>query len=187
MTEIRDWKHARAKWIGVLEKRTGVSLAKWNARVRKEAPSTKSGVTAWLAEQGVEGYSRSILLMERFGYPDWLTAGADELIDAQYAHAPALRKVFDRVIKEASRFKDVAVQTRKTYISLVTPRRTFARVQAGRDHVKIALRLDGRKPGGRLQRSRVHDQMPVEIAIENVKQIDAEVIALMREAYEESL
>lgn len=187
MTEIRDWKHARAKWVGVLEKRTGVSLAAWNARVKKEAPSTRSGVTAWLSEQGVEGYGRTILLMERFGYPEWLTAGADELVDAQYEGKPNLRKVYDRVIKAVSRFKGVAVQTRKTYISLVTPRRTFARVQAGKDHVKIALRLEGRRPGGRLQRSRVHDEMPVEIAIENVKQIDAEAIALLREAYEESL
>ena len=67
--------------------------------------------------------------MERFGYPDFLTATADELIDAQYAGRGHLRPIFDRVLAMASIVGDVTVQARKGYVSLVSPRRTFAVVR----------------------------------------------------------
>lgn len=187
MTEIRDWQHNRMKWIGVLERRTGKSLAWWNARVKKEAPATRAGLKSWLATEGVNGYGASILTMERFGYPEWLAKSGEDLVAAQYANRPDLRKVYDAVITTISRFKGAAVQTRKTYVSLLTPRRTFARVKAGKDHVKVALRLDDRKPGGRLQRSRVHDEMKVELVLRSRADLDKDAVALLRDAYEEGL
>jgi hypothetical protein len=33
-----------------------------------------------------------VLVMERFGYPDYLLAAADELIDGQYADRPGRRR-----------------------------------------------------------------------------------------------
>src|SRR5207247_10963839 len=37
-----------------------------------------------LTKQGVIGYAQTLLVMERFGYPDFMTATADELMDGQY-------------------------------------------------------------------------------------------------------
>jgi len=187
MAQIRDWEHHRQMSIRLLEKRTGEGLAVWNARIAKAKPKDKDALRAWLTTQGVDGYARMLLVMERFGYPDYATASSDDLVDAQYAGRPALRKVYDRVITAASGLGDVVVQTRKTYVSLVAPRRTFARVQPAKDHVKLALRLEGRKPGGRLTRSKVHDTMDVEVMLAAAAEVDKDVIALMREAYEESL
>ncbi|HEX6323090.1 MAG TPA: DUF5655 domain-containing protein [Vicinamibacterales bacterium] len=187
MAKIRDWEHHRRNSIRLLEERTGKGLAVWNARIAKHRPKDKAALRAWLTSQGVDGYPRMLLIMERFGYPDYATRSADQLVDAQYEGRPQLRKVYDKVIAAASRLGDVTVQTRKTYVSLVTPRRTFARVQAAKDHVKVALRLDGRRPGGRLQRSKVHDGMPVEVALATPADVDAGAIALLREAYEESV
>ena len=186
MAQIRDWEHHRQMAIRLLEKRTGEGLSVWNARVAKARPKDKDALRAWLKAQGVDGYAAMLLVMERFGYPDYATATSAELVDAQSEGRPALRKIYDRIIKAATSLGDVAVQTRKTYVSLVTPRRTFARVQPAKDHVKLALRLDGRKPGGRLSRSRVHDTMAVEVALSSSSDVDKDVIALLREAYEES-
>jgi hypothetical protein len=185
--ETRDWQHQRTMWIRVLEKRTGASLAVWNARVAKQRPKDKAALAAWLSSQGVDGYAQDVLIMERFGYPDWVTTSGAELVNAQYEGRPELRKIYDKVIKTAAGLGEVAVQTRKTYVSLVAPRRTFARVQAAKDHVKLALKLEGRKPGGRLQRSKIHDGMAVEVALTKAADVDKEIAALMRAAYEESL
>jgi len=38
--------------------------------------------------QGVTGDAQALLVWERFGHPDFLTAGADELIAGQYADRP---------------------------------------------------------------------------------------------------
>lgn len=70
------------------------------------------------------GYPAMLLVMERFGYPDYLIASVDELIEGQYADRPALRH--------------------KTYVALVTPRRTFAAVQpTTKKRVDLGLRLAG--------------------------------------------
>ena len=61
----------------------------------------------------------------RFGYPDFFRASADELIDRQYADRPQLRPIFDAVISAAARLGEVIIQARKTYVSLVSPRRIF--------------------------------------------------------------
>lgn len=186
MAQIRDWEHHRQMSIRLLEKRTGEGLAVWNARVAKQRPKDKDALRAWLTSQGVDGYARMLLVMERFGYPGYATASADQLVDAQYEGRPRLRKVYDRIIKAASRLGDVTVQARKTYVSLVSPRRTFARVQAAKTRVDLALRLEGRRPGGRLQPSKVHDSMPLQVSFDAPADVDAEALALLREAYEEN-
>jgi hypothetical protein len=64
------------------------------------------------------------------GYPDFLTAESGELIDGQYADRPQLRPILDAVLAMLPALGPVTVQARKTIVSLVTPRRTFAVVQA---------------------------------------------------------
>jgi hypothetical protein len=183
----RSWDTFRKKIEALLEKRTGEGLAAWNAKVARQKPKTKEALRVWLSKQGVDGYPQTLLVLERFGYPDYLTASADELIDAQYEKRPALRPVYDKVIGALTKLGDVEVQARKTYVSILTPRRTFARVQASKDRVQVALRLEGRKPGGLLERSNVHDDMPVQISFTTPKDVSAKAVAVLREAYEESL
>src|ERR1022692_968746 len=79
-----------------------------------------------------------------------LTAEARELIDGQYADRPHLRPVLDAVLAALPGLGPVTVQARTTLVSLVTPRRTFAVVQARtRNRVDLGLRLDDTRPGGR--------------------------------------
>jgi hypothetical protein len=185
--EPRSWDTFRKKIEALLEKRTGEGLAAWNARVAKQKPKSKDALRAWLKTQGVDGYPQTLLVLERFGYPDYLTASAAELVDAQYEKRPALRPVYETLIAALQKLGEVEVQARKTYVSILTPRRTFARVQAQKDRVLVALRLEGRRPGGLLEPSRVHDDMPVQLAFASSKEIDKKAVAILREAYEESL
>jgi hypothetical protein len=67
-----------------------------------------------------------------------------DLIDAQYADRPELRPIYDAILDAAKQLGDVVVQARKTCVSLVSPRRTFARVQpTTRQRVDLGLRTDG--------------------------------------------
>jgi len=126
MAKKRDWESMQTMSARLLEERTGENVAAWNRRIKKERLDDEQSLRAWLSKHGVIGYAQSLLVMERFGYPDFLTATADELIDGQYADRPQLRPIFDAVIEAAARIGDVTIQARKTYISLVSPRRTFA-------------------------------------------------------------
>lgn len=187
MGNVLDWSRNRDMWIRLLEKQTGEDLDHWNRRVRKGNFEDEKSLRVWLNEQGVTGYAESLLVMERFGYPDFITASADELVDNQYADRPNLRPIYDAIIAAVLEFGEVVIQARKTYVSLLTPRRTFARVQpTTRTRVDLGLRLDGQKPSGRLQPSTLHETMKLQISMTSVDEVDAEVVVWLRQAYDEN-
>jgi len=187
MMITRDWQRNRDMWVRVLEKQTGQGVDAWNRRLRKETFADERRLRSWLTRQGVTGYAQQLLVMERFGYPDFVTANADQLIGAQYADRPQLRPIYDAILKAVTSFGDVILQARKGYVSLVTPRRTFARIiPTTKTRIDLGLRIAGLSPGGRLQRSRIHETMRVQVGLTSPKDVDAEVKAWLRRAYAEN-
>ena len=121
------------------------------------------------------------------GAPTPVTTDADELIDGQYADRTQLRPVLDAVLTVLPALGPVTVQARKTIVSLVSPRRTFAVVQATtRTRVDLGLRLENTAPGGRLQVARNMGGATVRIALTGPGDVDDEVRDWMRRAYEEN-
>jgi hypothetical protein len=175
-------------WIAqLLQERTGEDVAEWNRRIQEKGFEDEPSLRAWLTEQGVTGYAQGLLVWERFGYPARLLASAGELIDAQYADRPRLRPIFDAIIDAAAGLGDVVIQARKGYVSLVTPRRTFARVQpTTKNRVDLALRLEGQAPGGRLQPSKIHETTPLQIGLTARAEVDAEVLDWLQQAYDQN-
>ncbi len=186
MSTIRDWQQNREMWVRVLEKQTSEDLDTWNQRIRHASLADESGLRAWLSARGVTGYAQSLLVMERFGYPDFILATADELIERQYADRVHLRPIYDAIIVAADRCGELVIQARKTYVSLVAPRRTFARVQPAKTRVDLGLRLESCQAGGRLEPSRIHHTMRVQIALTTSDEVDAEVQRLLERAYAEN-
>jgi Domain of unknown function (DUF5655) len=186
MTITHDWRRDRKMWIRVLEKQTGRGLEGWKREVRKHSFRSEKQLRIWLSRRNVTGYAQQLLVMERFGYPDFILASAGELIDRQYADAPELRAVYDAIVRAATDCGDLTIQARKTFVSLVSPRRTFARIQRARARVNVGLRLDGRRPVGRLVRSKIHDTMRLQIAMADVAQVDAELRPWLKRAYAQS-
>jgi hypothetical protein len=187
MAQTRDWKGMKEMSARLLNERTGQDLETWNQRIASAGFANEQALRAWLTEQGVTGYAQSLLVMERFGYPGFFLASADELIEGQYADRPQLRPIFDAIIDAAARLGEVVVQMRKTYVSLVTPRRTFARVQpTTKQRVDLGLRLEGLQPGGRLQPSKIHETMPLQISLTTLDEVDAEVLSWLQQAYDQN-
>jgi Domain of unknown function (DUF5655) len=185
-TTTRDWTRNREMWVRVLQRQTGQGVTPWNRRIAKQGLRDERSLRSWLGRQGVTGYAQSLLVMEQFGYPDFLLATADQLIAQQYADRPQLRPVYEAIVRAAIRCGDVTIQARKTYVSLVTPRRTFARVQpTTRTRVDLGLRLDA-PPRGRLVPSRIHETMRVQVGLSAVAEVDAEITKWLRQAYAEN-
>jgi Domain of unknown function (DUF5655) len=187
MAQTRDWHGMKDMSARLLKERTGENVAAWNQRITKEGFTNEQQLRAWLTAQGVTGYAQSLLVMERFGYPDFLLASANALIQGQYADRPQLRPIFDAIIDAAAGLGEVVVQTRKTYVSLVSPRRTFARVQpTTKQRVDLGLRLEGLEPGGRLQPSKIHETMPLQISLTTSDDVDSEVLGWLQQAYDQN-
>lgn len=126
MSDIRDWESMRAMSARLLKERTGEDVDSWNRRIQNRGFKDEAYLRLWLTQEGVTGYAQSLLVMETFGYPDFLLVSADELIDAQYADRSHLRPILDTILKAMAGFSRVTAQARKGYVSFVTPRRTLA-------------------------------------------------------------
>jgi len=111
---------------------------------------------------------------------------ADELIAGQYAGGPHLRAIFDAIINAAMECGDIILQARKTYVSLVAPRRTFARIKPLRNQVDLGLRLEQCEPVGRIEPSRIHHTMRVQIGLTSPQDVDPEVRHLLAQAFLEN-
>ena len=127
---LKSWEEMREWAARLLLSRTGQDVVAWNRRAATAGLGDEQALREWLVGQGVTGYAQALLVWERFGYPDFLTAGAGELIVGQYADRPQLRPILDAVLAALPALGPVTVQARKTIVSLVCPRRTFAVVQA---------------------------------------------------------
>jgi hypothetical protein len=187
MNEPLDWREIRLMSARLLKERTGADVDAWNKRIAQEQFNDEQQLRAWLKAQGVTGYAQNLLVMERFGYPDFLVASAEQLIADQYADRPQLRPVLDAILAAAVSLGPVTIQARKTFVSLVSPRRTFARVQpTTKQRVDLGLRLEGLQPGGRLQPSKIHETMPLQISLMSPAEVDAEVLDWLQRAYEQN-
>jgi hypothetical protein len=186
MTQIRDWKGMKDMSARLLKENSGEDLDTWNQRIKDEGFTDEKSLRSWLSQRGVKGYAQTLLVMEQFGYPDFFLASADELIDGQYADRPQLRQIFDAIVDAAAGLGEVVIQTRKTYVSLVTSRRTFARLQPAKDRLQLGLRLEGQEPAGRLESSKIHESMRVQISLTSVDEVDSEVLSWLQQAYDQN-
>ena len=187
MANIRDWHSMKEMSARLLLERTGADLDSWNQRIQREGLEDEKSLRAWLAQQGVTGYAQSLLVMEQFGYPDFMLASAGDLIDGQYADRPQLRPIFEAIIAAAAGLGEVTIQARKTYVSLLTRRRTFARVQSTtKNRVDLGLRLEGQLPGSRLQPSKIHESTPLQISFASLEEVDSEALGWRQQAYEQN-
>jgi hypothetical protein len=187
---MHTWAEMRESITAALIRDTGHDVAWWNDRVAAQPGIDEAALRKWLSAEGVTGYKQMLLVMERFGYPDYLLASANELLDGQYADRPELRPILDAVVMAAQAFGPVDVQARKTYTSLLTPRRTFAAVRpTTRTRTDLVLRLDGAAPGGRLLdgRNSAGGGLNVRVALHTVADLDDEALDLLRRAYDQSV
>jgi hypothetical protein len=184
----RSWQEMREQEIRWLIERTGDGLETWNARVIESGLSDETSLRAWLTERGVTGYPAMLLVMERFGYPDYLQATADELIDGQYADRPDLRPILDTILALLPSLGQVEVQARKTYVALITPKRTFSAVQpTTKKRVDLGLRLTADAPvDGRLEKAPNFGQSSVthKIGLSSADDVDDFVIDWLKKGYE---
>jgi hypothetical protein len=179
-----------AKSAELLVRQTGVTVPEWNERVRSSGhDGDEDQLRAWLTQQDVTGYAQHLLVMERFGYPDFLITNAAELIDAQYADREQLRPILDKILAATEAFEDSWVQARKGYVSLFTPRRTFAVIRPStKKRVDLGLRLPDRVPSGRLEAANRlgDDAINLRVGLRSVDDVDEEVIGLLKAAYADS-
>lgn len=186
--EFAGWQSMVDQCEAILVRRTGTSSADWAQRLRDEGLTEQPHARDWLTDQGVGGRGQDAVIWAAFGLPEFFTATGDELVEAQYADRTELRPVAEAVFAAVAGWPGLELQARKTYVALRTPRRMFAQVvPATKTRVYLRLRLDV-PASDRVEVLTPNRDQPLDrrVRLATVGDVDAEVLGLLRQAFEAS-
>jgi hypothetical protein len=174
-----------------LATRTGRSLEQWLAVVRSSGvdPLDQTAVRNWLRrEHGVPQNSQWAIADAAAQKAGWVRPTVSEYIDRQYAGPKAaLRPIYDALAIVIGQLgEDVIVEGRGTYTPFVRGRQFAAIAAAARDRVDLGLRFSDPPQAARLQPGGGPGQATHKVSLRDVSEVDAEVVQLLRVAYEQN-
>ena len=173
----------------LLEK-TGKSIDEWAGIARGAGLGKHKDLVAYIkAEHGLShGYANQVAL-KALEADDAPKPGSDDLVSAQYAGAKAaLRPIHDAMAAAVRAFgPDVEFSPKKAYVSLRRSKQ-FGLIQPSTaTRVDVGLILKGVEPLGRLEASgRFNAMFTHRVKLNSAAEVDPELIAWLRRAYEEA-
>lgn len=180
--------------IANLPAKTGRDFDAWIALIHEQAIAgqgmRKNGeVVSWLKHEYGLGHSTAfILAAEALKPADYVPPTTAEIIAAQYAGAKAaLRPIFERVLASVQSLgDDVRIEPRQTYVAFVRAKQ-FALIQPStKNRVDLGLVLPDVEPSTRLVASTNFGSGSINrrVALTGPDEVDAEIVAWLRQAYD---
>lgn len=170
--------------------KTGKPLAEW-FKVIAQAGLQKHGEIMKLLKGDYDvthGFANTIAMLYRQQLAGGLPSD-DDLVANQYAGAKAdLKPIYETVLATVNNFgQDVEIAPKKTYVSL-RRKKQFAIIQpATKSRIDLGLNLKDAEPTERFQGGNAFGGMcSHKVAITSADEIDAELIAWLKQAYEQA-
>jgi hypothetical protein len=178
-----------AAMIANLKEKTGKALPQW-LKIARGANLRKHGqIVKFLKSEHGMTHGFANLVAHKALESDAGSSDAADLVASQYAGAKAgLRPVYDALIAGVSKFgKDVEIAPKKSYVSL-RRNKQFALIQPStKTRVDVGVNLRGAKATKRLEASGSFSAMVSHrVRVEHRKEIDAELIGWLRDAYDQA-
>jgi len=175
---------------GSIAERTGRPLDEWLELVSASGidPLDQKAVRAWLRDaHGVGQNTQWAIADAAARRAGWQRPSVEEYTAGQYTGPrAALRPIFDAVAELALGLgEDVRMEGRSTYVPFVRARQ-FAAVAAGARHVDLGLRFTDPPDSERISPARAPGQSTHRVRMSEVDEVDGEVHALLRAAYEQN-
>lgn len=174
---------------GLLEK-TGKPLKEWVAIVRKQKFEKHGEILKFLKTEYdfTHGYANFVAHKARES--DAASFDVDDLIETQYSGKENLKPIYDRLIAIVKEFGEhVEIAPKKNSVSLRGAKRQFALIKpVTKTRIDLGLKFDNKPTGERLQDSGPFGTMCTHrVILNNIENVDDELSAWLKEAYEEAL
>jgi len=171
--------------INNMPEKTGKSLEEWKVILKAKSFFKHSeGVKFLKIEHEVtHGFANTIVTLSKEE-----NTTSEELVDSQYKGKEVLFPIYEKLIIEIKGFgNDIEIVPKKASVSLIT-KKQFALIQPStKTRVDLGLKIKGKEPIGRLENSGPFGAMCTHrIQLTDVSEIDEEVIAYLKEAYDKS-
>jgi len=146
-----------------------------------------SQIVAWLKADFDLGRGHAMAIVRAWKSATQPKSSLEEQIDRHFSGSKASwRTVYDQLMDDLRQFgSDVAVSPTQSYISIVRNGKKFAIVQVTSDRMDLGIKLKGIPVEGRLEEADKWNAMVTHrVRIDDPKEIDPEVIAWLRQAYD---
>lgn len=169
----------------LLEK-TGKTLEQW-VDIAKKSKLEKHGeiVKHLKTEHGLtHGYANTVALMTRKAHA--AAFSENDLLESQYKGKEHLKPIHNKLVEEIKKLgDDIEFVPKKANVSMKR-KNQFALIQPStKTRMDLGLKIKGKEPGGRLESSGPFGAMcSHRIQITDVNDVDSEVKAWLKEAYE---
>jgi len=184
---MSDPQAAAAAQLRNIEQASGRTVAEWSDVVVAAGLTRHGEIVAYLKrEHGLTHGNANALAHQARTRLAGGPASTTDLLASQYAGAKAgLRPIYDEVVLVARALgDDVDVSVKKTGVSLRRAKQ-FAMIEApSAKRVRLGLNLRGLTPTGRLVSAA--GMCTHQVALTDVDDVDDEVVAWLRAAYEQA-
>lgn len=188
---MADLEKAIATQLANIEKRTGKSLAELTTIVRESGLSKHGELVAMLKSTLGMGHgdANSLVHMVRKSAEQSDAAAeepsADQVLDGLYSGPKAaLRPIHDKLLIELRQLGDFEEAPKKSYVSY-RRKKQFATIgPATNTRVEVGLNMKGLEATNRLEALPAGQMCNYKVKLRDVREVDAELIAWIRTAYE---
>ena len=172
--------------IDNMPEKTGKSLQAWTTILRAKNFAKHGEALNYLkTEHGVtHGFANTIVTLSKND-----ESSANDLLINQYKGKENLQPIYDKLVLEISKFgNDIIITPKKGSISLIR-KRQFALIKpATKTRVDLGLKIKDKPISGRLENSGPFGSMCTHrVQLTSVIDIDTEVLAWIKEAYDTSV
>jgi predicted transport protein len=178
-----------AKMVDSLPATTGKSMDQWLALTRASGKAKHGELVSWLkAEHGItHGYANLIAHHTLKSDAGSIIAGGGDLVAEMFAgDRAAMRPIFDALMTAIRAFGgDIEEAPKKGYLSLRRKTQFATLHPSTKTRFDLGLKLKGVEPAGRLEAAGSWNaMMSHRVRLASVAEVDAEVIAWLKQAYE---
>lgn len=171
--------------IANMPEKTGKSLDEWKKILKKKSFEKHGEALKFLkGEYGVtHGFANTIIMLSKESH-----ASPEDLVKAQYNGKEDLVPIYDRLITAVQGLGPDVIQTpKKTSVSIIR-KKQFALIKpATKSRIDLGLKLRGKPVTDRLGNSGPFGTMCTHrVQLTNIADVDNQLIAWLKEAYEQA-
>jgi len=174
-------------YLDTIKAKTGKTPEDFRVLAAKKGLTQYGDIMVWLKSDYGLGHGHANVIAQLIVHQDKPKVTPADRVAKQFAgDKEKWRKPYDALLAKLNKFgTDVTVAPTDTYISLLRGGKKFGIVQITAERMDIGIKLKGAKPTDRLEAAGAWNAMVTHrVRITDPKQIDKEVLAWLKQAYE---
>jgi predicted transport protein len=172
--------------VANMAEKTGRTLEAWKVEITANGLSKSGEIVNFLKTvHGITHGYASTIAMKVLGSDAASATDTDELVVSQYKGKEHLKAYYDLLLAEIAKFEgSFEVAPKKAYVALRRKKQFIILNPASKTRFEIGFNLKGVAPSGKLEAEKPDGICSHKINVTDITEIDAEVIAWIKMAFE---